>query len=212
MSDKYLSLVEETVSINAINKIGTKKFVRLFIYGALMTKEVFCERLAGEFEDEGIDIDAEYDSLFCGLYKMPNRKFVFNKERSGVGVGSLIVGDSAEYVVGAVMLVPKSALRPGSDLMISEGAVSYDVFDAGTHYTLSTNASMNLEPISNGGFDLMPILAHQSVFYFIAGTKHTSMELTPNRSYQASIVASLQGLQSKGWQISSHYINYIKSL
>jgi hypothetical protein len=71
---------------------------------------------------------------------------------------------------------------------------------------------MELYPLSTEDGFLLPNLAHQSCFYFIAGTKHTSMTLKPDEAYKAGIVASLQQRQSEGWGISSHYVNYIKSL
>jgi hypothetical protein len=193
-------------------KLGDKKFVRLFVYGALMNQQTFSERLLGEFEDEGVNIEDDYNEYFCGMYKMPSRRFVFNKARNNKGVGSLIVGDHAEYVVGAVMYVPKSALRPGSDLSQSEGMISYDIFDVNTHYTLTTNSSTELIPLNHGGNAQLPILGRQSCFYFLAGVHHTSMSLPADETYKQSLMNALEARRNDGWDISSHYITYIKGL
>jgi hypothetical protein len=96
--------------------------------------------------------------------------------------------------------------------MDSEGAISYDIFDRNTHYTLSVNTSQELVPIENSGNAVIENIPKQGCFYFLAGVHHTDMSVTSDTSYTNGVFNALVSRQNEGWKIPNHYLSYIKSL
>jgi hypothetical protein len=204
--------IEPLVTPHSLNMRGDNPFVRLFCYGALMRKETFIARTQGEYEDEEIDIEADYDQYFGGMYKMPGRRLSFSKNKNGFGVGHIIPAADNEYVIGAVMIVPKSALREGSsDLCISEGCFSSDAYNPINHYTLGVNSSCALEPLGNSEGMNCARLSTQSTFYFLAGFSHTQSALLADPEYKLALTEALMARKNEGWAIPSDYIQFIKN-
>lgn len=203
------SLVQESVSPAALMQKGDTPFVFLFCYGALMDVGIFKERLLPEYEDEGEDIDRDYNKFFAGMYKMPCRKLVFTKNKDGKGRGHITIGADNQYVIGAMMIVPKSALRFGSDLMTSEGAFSNDGYAHQNHYTLCVNSHLPFEPLLHEEMTC-PVIPTHGAFYFVAGYTHVDAGVTADPEYLNTLITVLKGRVNEGWEIPTGYIRSIQ--
>ena len=197
-------------------------FCVLATYGALMdvNGDMFA-RIQDEYRRAGkkhrLEKPEDIEKYFLGFGKIPNLKLTFQKRVEGSetdGKATLVESFGQECFV-ALWAVPRSALKPSSALMQSEGCISgFDLYHERNQYVLRSNITKGYEPVENLDRP-MPnwLIGDPSSFYlFLAAEKYLvrNDKLFPDQPYADKIIGAYRKAQELGYEIPDGYIAQIE--